>query len=151
MPIFNITGQDTLTIYDRIMNDFADGDISTFVFNNDRSTIKTGKNGNSIYADNEPGKNANVQLRLMAGSSDDVFLQGKLALSDQNFAATILARGTFVKNLGDGSGGLVRVVYTLAGGMITRYIDTKDNVEGDTQQGVALYNMVFAKATRSIE
>jgi len=104
-----------------------------------------------IFADNQTGKNAKCTLRIMRGSSDDVFLQGKITLSDQAFSSTILATGEFVKNLGDGAGNLLRDVYTLAGGMMTRYIDGKDNVEGDTVQGVAIYNITFASAVRSIQ
>ncbi len=88
---------------------------------------------------------------MMLGSSDDNFLQGKLTQSDENYAATILAAGEFVKNVGDGAGNIRRDVYTLGGGMITRYVDGKTNVEGDTQQGVAVYNIIFAKAIRSIQ
>lgn len=149
--IYNIVGDDTLTIYDRVITNFADGDISTFAFNNDRVGVKTGKNGNTIFALNESGKNAVATLRIMVGSSDDAFLQGQLAASDNDFASTILAAGEFVKNLGDGAGNIARDVYTLAGGMMTRYVDGKNNVEGDTQQGVAVYNITFANAVRSIQ
>jgi len=149
--IYSIVGDDTLTIFDRVINNFADGDASTFAFNNDHVNIKTGKNGNTIYALNEPGKNAECTLRIMIGSSDDAFLQGKLTNSQQDFAATELAQGQFVKNIGDGAGNIRRDVYTLGGGIIRRSVDGKTNVEGDTQQGVAIYNIVFAKAIRSIQ
>lgn len=151
MPIFNIVGDDTLTLYDRVINDFADGDVSTFTFNNDRTTAKTGKNGNTIFPLNETGKNAVAVLRIMKGSSDDAFLQGKLTQSDNNYSSTALAAGEFVKNLGDGASNIRREVYSLAGGMITRYVDSKSNVEGDAQQGVSVYNFIFARAARSIQ
>lgn len=151
MPTYNIVGDDTLTLFGRILGDFADGDISTFTFDNDRVTSKTGKNGNTIFAENQTGKNCKSTLRLMIGSSDDVFLQSQLTASDQDFASTTLGTGQFVKNLGDGAGNKVRNVFTLNGGMITRTPDGKSNVEGSTDQGVAVYNMFFAQAIRSIE
>lgn len=149
--IYNIVGADTFTIFDRVLNDFADGDSSTITFNNDLVGVKTGKNGNTIYALNETGNNAVAQLRIMLGSSDDVFLQSKIPVSGKNFPSTILANGQFVKNLGDGEGNVSRDVYSLAGGIITRLVDGKTNVEGDTQQGVSVYNITFASAKRSFQ
>lgn len=151
MGIYVITGNDTLTINNQILNDFADGDVSTFQFETDRVNVKTGKNGNTIFAQNQVGKNCKAVLRVMLGSSDDATLQGYLTASDQDFTSTVLLTGQFVKNLGDGSGNLVRDVYTLAGGIMTRYVDGKTNVEGETTQGVAVYNLVFASAVRSLQ
>lgn len=149
--IYNIVGSDTLTIFDRVINDFADGDISTFVFNNDRSGVTTGKNGNTIFALDETGKNSVATLRIMMGSADDSFLQGILTGSDNDFASTILGAGEFVKNVGDGSGNIRRIVWTLGGGMMTKYIPGKGNVKGDTEQGVSVFTITFAKAIRSIQ
>lgn len=149
--IYNIVGSDTLTVFGRVINNFADGDISTFVFNNDRSAVKTGKNGNTIFALDETGKNSVTTLRIMLGSADDAFLQGILTGSDNDFTSTILGAGEFVKNVGDGSGGVRRIVWTLGGGMITKYVGGKGNVQGDTEQGVGVYTITFAKAIRSIQ
>ena len=87
----------------------------------------------------------------MKGSSDDQFLQGKISAMEADFVATELATGEFVKRLGDGQGNVARDVYTLLGGVIVKRVDGKENASGDTNQGVAVYNMVFAKAVRSIQ
>lgn len=149
MSINVITAEDTFSIYDRVLTDFADDDSSTISFAGDLVTIKTGKNKNSIYAKNETGTNAAVTLRLIRGSSDDRFMSGKLSEMQRDFVATELANGEFVKRLGDGQGNVIRDVYTLLGGTFQRNVDGKENVSGDTEQGVAVYNMIFANVKRS--
>lgn len=145
-----ITGNDTLTLADRVILDFADGDNSTITFPNDLVSIKTGKNQNTLYARNEQGNNATLSLRLVRGSSDDKFLQSKLALVKADFPSVILLNGEFVKRLGDGKGTVVRDVYTLLGGTFSKNVEVKENVEGDTEQAVSIYNFVFAVASRGI-
>lgn len=150
-PIYTVTSDDTLTLFGRVFNNFADGDNSMIVFNNDRAKMKTGKNKNTIFAKDESGNNANLTLRLMKGSDDDQFLQTFLSQSDADFVSTQLASGQFVKRLGDGQGNSLREVYTLQGGIFTRQVDGKENVNGDTNQGVAVYNMMFASAARIMQ
>lgn len=76
MPIFNVTSDDTLTIFGRIMNDFADGKTTTITFPNDFANVVTGKNGNGrSFQKNANGGNSVLTIRLMRGSSDDNFLQ----------------------------------------------------------------------------
>ncbi len=151
MTTFTVTSDDTLTLWGRVFNDFADDDVSSVSFPNNAVSVKTGKNQNTIFAKDEKGNNANVVVRLMKGSSDDQFLQGKIAAMEADFVATELATGEFVKRLGDGQGNVARDVYTLLGGVIVKRVDGKENASGDTNQGVAVYNMVFAKAVRSIQ
>lgn len=151
MTTFTVTSDDTLTLWGRVFNDFADDDVSSVSFPNNAVSVKTGKNQNTIFAKDEKGNNANVVVRLMKGSSDDQFLQGKISAMEADFVATELATGEFVKRLGDGQGNVARDVYTLLGGVIVKRVDGKENASGDTNQGVAVYNMVFAKAVRSIQ
>lgn len=151
MGIVAITSDDTLTLYDRVFADFAEGDVSSISFPNDLVTAKTGKNKNTIFAKNAPGDNAVLTLRLMRGSSDDEFLQGQISDMERDFVSTILATGEFVKRLGDGDGNVKRDVYTMLGGMIQRKPDGRENVDGDIEQGVVIYTIVFADVRRSIQ
>lgn len=151
MNTFTITSDDTLTLYDRVITDLADDDVSSITFPNDSVKVKTGKNRNTLYAKDETGNNANLVLRVTRGSSDDQFLQSKIAQSEADFVATQLANGSFVKRLGDGQGNVKLDNYTLRGGVIVRRVDGKENVSGDTAQAVAVYNMTFATAQRSIQ
>ena len=151
MATDTITGNDTLTLFDRVFIDLADGDVSTITFPEELFTATTGKNGNSIYSKNEAGGNADVVLRLVRGSADDRFLQQKLSQAKQDFASQQLATGEFVKRLGDGEGNIKRDVYTLRGGIFNYNQDTKDNAAGDTEQAVIVYRMKFTRVTRSIQ
>ena len=150
MAIFSITGDDTITLFDRIFSDFADGDSITVSYANDLVNLKTGKNGNSVFAKNETGNNADLVLRIMRGSSDDRFLQGKLTSMKNDHPSFIFAEGEFVKQVGDGQGNVSNDILTLQGGIFARNVDTKENVEGDTEQSVSIYTMKFARVTRSI-
>lgn len=151
MSVFTITANDTLTIWGRTLADLADGDASTVTFPNDLTAAKTGKNQNTIFSKNETGNNADVVIRVMRGSSDDRFLAAKFATLEKDFASFELANGSFVKRLGDGLGTVVRDVYTMKGGIFKRKVDAKDNVEGDTSQGVSVYNMTFAFVGREAQ
>lgn len=151
MTTFTLTSDDTLTMFDRIFNDLADDDTCAITFPNDIVTVKTGKNQNTIFAKDEKGNNGEMVLRVMRGSSDDIFLQSVINASERDFVAQVLAEGQFVKRLGDGDGNVRSDVYTLSGGIITRKPDGKENVAGDTNQAVTVYNMKFALATRSIQ
>lgn len=151
MTTFTLTGDATLTLYDRVFVDLADGDVSSITFPNNLVELKTGKNRNTIYSRNATGENGELSLRLVRGSSDDRFLQGKLAVSERDFVSTEICNGQLALRLGDGAGGIVTDVYTLGGGVITKKVEGKDNVEGDTSQGVAVYNIKFANVTRSAQ
>lgn len=151
MATYNLISDGTLTLYDRVFNDFADDDVSSITFPNDLVAMKTGKDGNSIYSKNETGRNATAVIRLIRGSNDDQFMQNILTQSKKDFATTVLGVGEFVLRLGDGDGGVLRDVYTLKGGIVTRQVDTKENTSGDTTQGVSIYNMMFADVDRSIQ
>ena len=151
MSTYNLVSDGTLTLFDRVFNDFADDDISAVTFPNDLVTMKTGKNGNTIYVKNEQGRNANAVIRLIRGSNDDRLLQSKIAAMKADFGSTELAFGEFVIRVADGEGGVVRDVYTLKGGVITKPVEGKENVSGDTEQGVAVYNIMFADSERSAQ
>lgn len=151
MSINAITADDTLTVFDRVFSDFADAAASTIAFNNDLVGAKTGKNGNTIYTRNETGHNAILTLRLIRGSSDDRFLNRRLLQLEQDFPSFVLAEGEFVKRVGDGQGNVASDVYQLSGGIFQRKVDTQENVEGDTEQGVSVYTMFFAYVSRGIK
>jgi tRNA splicing ligase len=151
MTTFTLTGEATLTLYDRVFTDLADGDVSTVTFPNNLVELKTGKNRNTIYSRNAMGENGEMVLRLVRGSSDDRFLQGKLSLMERDFISSELCNGQLAMRLGDGNGTVVTDVYTLGGGLITKKVEGKENVEGDTTQAVSVYNLKFANVTRSAQ
>lgn len=143
-----LTGNDTIIVNGRVMSDLADQDIATLGFPNEVASLKTGKNGNSIYSLNETGKQADLVLRIVKGSNDDKFLNGIMASQEINFAGFILLSGEFVKKIGDGQGNITKDTYIMSGGIFVNQIDAKSNTEGDTEQSVSIYKMKFSNAPR---
>ena len=78
MATFSLTGQDTAIIGGISLIDVADGDWFTLTFPNQLADCKTGKNGNSIYALNATGLNADASARVIRGSFTDKLLDSLL-------------------------------------------------------------------------
>lgn len=150
MATVSLSGADTVTLNDRNFADFADGNFAELTFPNEIASVKTGKNGNSIYALNETGRQAEFKLRVIRGSSDDKYLNGLLAAQQNNFSATVLTVGEFIKKIGDGQGNITSDIYVVSGGIMTKPVDAKSNAEGDTEQSVSIYTFKFANAPRRI-
>ncbi len=150
MALVALSGSDVTQINDRVLADFADDNIAELVYQTDIANVKTGKNGNSLFSLNESGKQADFNIRLIRGSSDDRYLSGLLAAQMANFAAFVLMTGKFIKNIGDGAGNILRDTYVLSGGVFVRPVDAKSNVTGDTEQSVSIYRMKFTNAPRVI-
>ncbi len=148
-PAYALTGKDTISINNIPLTDFADGDIGSIELPNNLFTMQTGKNGNTIFALDESGQNATLTIRVLMSSNDDKRLNGLIPKSE-NFAETILLTGAVVKQVGDGQGNVSYNTYTLAGGAISKKPDIKTNVNGDTQQAVVTYVIMFANGNRSI-
>ncbi len=150
MPTASLTGKDTIIIGGRTLVDFGDGDIFTLTFPNELVGVKTGKSGNSIYALNETGKEADAEIRVLRGSSDDKFLNSNLLDMLRDFASYTLLTGELNKRVGDGLGNVTNEIYTLSGGVVLQNVDVKSNVEGDTEQSISLYRLKFTNAPKSI-
>lgn len=150
MPTIAMSGNDTVILNNRVFADFADGNVAELTFPNDIASVKTGKNGNSIYGLNESGKQSDLVIRVIRGSSDDKFLNGLLAQQQNNFAGTILAAGQFVKKIGDGKGNITNDTYVCSGGVFTKQVEATSNVEGESEQSVAIYNLRFSNSPRAI-
>ncbi|MDR1941239.1 MAG: hypothetical protein LBQ47_02825 [Endomicrobium sp.] len=145
-----LTGKDSIIILGRPLADLADGDNLTITFPNDIAAVKTGKNGNSLFASNETGDNADVAMRIVLGSADDKFLNNLLENQKKDLASFTLLDGSYVKKVGDGSGNITDINYTLSGGVFIKRTETKSNAEADTEQAVVSYSLRFAKATKAI-
>lgn len=150
MSTVALSGSDTISINNRILVDLADQNVSELDYPNDIAVVKTGKNGNSIYSFNATGKICEAKVRLIRGSSDDKFMNNLLAQQQANFAAFILMIGEFIKQIGNGAGGIALDTYIMSGGVFTKQIPAKDNVEGDTEQSVSMYTLKFTNAPRVI-
>lgn len=146
----SMTGNDTLQINGTVLTDFADDNCAELTFPNDIANVKTGKNGNAIYGQNQTGNQAELKLRIVRGSADDSFLNNLLAQQLANFAGFALLVGEFIKNVGNGAGAVNPDTYILSGGVFTKIPEVKTNVSGETEQSVTIYTMRFATAPRVI-
>jgi len=148
----SLTGDDTIIINGHVFHDLADADCGVIAFPNDLMATKASKNGNTLFAKDEKGRLADVTLRLLAGSADDIFLNSALQSMTSDVAGFILMVGSFTKRVGDGTGKIKAIVYQALGGVFKKQIGAKTSAEGDLEQSVAVYNMQFASVTsRSIQ
>lgn len=145
-----LSGNDTITINGRILNDLADGTVVELTYPNDIASVKTGKNGNTIYGLNETGKNAETKIRLIRGSADDKFMNGLLTQQQSNFAGWPLMIGQFIKKLGDGQGNITSDIYVLSGGIFNKQVEGQSNVEGDVTQSVSIYMVKWSNSPRAL-
>jgi len=150
MNISALSGQDTIVLNGRVLVDLADGNVAELTYPNDIAAVKTGKNGNSLYALNESGKQADFKLRVVRGSDDDKYLLNLLNNQQNNFVGTVLLTGQFVKKIGDGAGNITNDIYNVSGGIFKKPVPGTQNVEGDTNQAVADYEMVFSNGPRAL-
>ena len=146
----SLTGNDTLKLRDRVFADFADGDYATLTFPNDIAALKTGKDGNTIYALNETGRQCELVIRVLRGSSDDKFLQNILATQKNNFSGFVTLEGELVKRVGDGQGNITTDTYLVTGGVFTKNVEVKSSAEGDTDQSVSVYTIHFGNNSRTL-
>jgi hypothetical protein len=150
MPTVSLTGNDTVIINGTIFNDLADAACAALTFPQTLTTIKTGKNGNSLYAFNTSGKQCKLVLRVIRGSANDKMLNEQLSLYKQNPPAFTLMTGQLVKNVGDGTGNMVHDTYQLSGGIFENETDVSENADGDIEQAVSVYKLAFTNAPRQI-
>lgn len=148
--ITSLTGKDTIKLNDRIFADFGDGDTAVLDHPNELVSVKTGKDGNSIYAFNNSGRQCDFTLRVLRGGSDDRYLNNLIALFKNDPAAFTLITGEFIKNIGDGKGNVTQDIYTLSGGTFKRNPNAKENTEGDTEQAIVVWSLIFSNAPRSL-
>lgn len=149
MPVYALTGNDTITIAGRVLRNFGDGDVGKLGFPNDLVGVKTGKNGNSMFNLMSSGQQSEVDLRVLRGSPDDAFLNTLLNQMRSDLPAFILLDGTFVKRIGDGKGNLTYDTYVMAGGVFTKIPEAAENTEGQTDPALAIYKLKFANNKRS--
>jgi hypothetical protein len=154
--VFRLVGADTISLSvnaaaaNRVLADFGHGEIAKLTFATDIATVKTGKNGNAIFASNQSGNQANLEVKVLRGSSDDGALQSQLAAYKADPIGFVLINGTLVKKIGDGAGGISSDTFSLSGGVFTKNVEFISNVEGDVEQAISVYTLQFAFATRTL-
>lgn len=151
MPSVSLTGQDTATIDGIILQTLADGNPFEITFPNDLGAVKVGKNGNTIYAKNEQGRMANVTLRVLTGAADDKYLNSRMQEWINDPSTFELLVGVFIKRVGDGQGNIESKVYNCTGGVFRRQVSAKTSSDGDVEQSVASFELIFGNCQVSVQ
>ena len=146
MPSVSITGNDSVIWTDENnpgglpLTDFGDGDVMTIDWGADIQTTKVGKNGNVISARNSEGDLADVVIKVLRGSPDDIMLNAVEAsyLADPAGFGPNMPTITATKRVGNAQA-VVNDVYNLAFVIPKRHVNVKENVSGDTDQALAVH------------
>ena len=147
---FSMIGSDTITINGRNLSDFANGEICKITFSTELATVKTGKTGNSIISQNASGFQGTMELKVLRGAADDKFMNSILESYRGNPTGFTLMSGQAAKQIGDGRGNLTADTVVLSGGVPSKQVEFVANVEGDTEQAIAMYTIQWAYCDRSI-
>lgn len=148
--IVSLTGDDVIQINGRTLVDFGEGDTAVLEFVGDLTNAKTGKDGNSIYGFNNSGRQVTFTMRLLRGGADDAFLNNLFNLYVNSPVSFVLMVGEFIKNIGDGLGNVTQDIYILSGGTFKKGVGAKENADGDTEQAIAVWTLLFTNAPRSL-
>jgi hypothetical protein len=149
--ITGVAGKDNLIINGTILTAYADGDAIKFTPAGPVAQMKVSKDGNSIYAMQNSGIACKVQVRLVRGSLDDITLNGYLQQWIADAATFVLLAGSYVKRIGNGKGGVVNEVYQLAAGVVEGIPEGLTNPEGNTEQAVTTYTLLFRNDVRLMQ
>jgi hypothetical protein len=148
--IRSLIGSDTIKLGDRLLADFGHGEVAKITYPTELATVKTGKNGNTIYVQNASGFQAVLELKIIRGSADDKALQSLLTLYRSEPTLFVLQNAELTKKLGDGTGKAQSDTIILTGGIPTKQVEMVSNVEGDVEQGLSVYTWVFATSDRAL-
>lgn len=143
------TSHDILEIDGEVVVALGDGDTATVAYSNDVMGMKTGKNGNTVAAHNEMGREADATVRVIKGSYDDKRLNSKLVKWKNRADDFEPINATFTKVIKTDDG-VTNEVTSLKFGIPTRCVDTKENVEGDTEQCFSTYTIRFGDSERAL-
>jgi hypothetical protein len=129
---------------------FPFGVVFDVTFPNDVWKVHVGKNGNTVYAYDNSGGMAKGVIRVMKGSADDGFLESLVAISAIDPPSTQALTIYIVKRYGGGSISQAFEEVICQNGVISKLVPVKSDADGDPEQSVATYEMIFSGVTRLI-
>lgn len=143
------TSQDILKWGDRLLTNFADGDVATITYPNELHGMKIGKEGNAIAAHNEMGRIANLKLRLIKGSPDDKYLNS-IVVAWKNHSDDFTPQSAEFTKVVKVDNGVCNDITSLSFIIPTKVPDVMENVEGNTEQAVSIYDFRCGVSNRSL-
>lgn len=145
-----ISGDDTVQINNQVLTTLANQNPGHVTFPNEMVTVDQGKNGTTIYAQNNMGFIADMTIRLILSGYDDKYLNSLLQEEITNFSGQTLMSCVFTKRVGDGAGNISSVIYQLSGGQVLKGVEAITSARGDSEQSVAVWPIRFGNWTRII-
>ena len=143
------TGQDIIKFNDRVLNDFANGDVAIITYPNELHGMNNGKNGNAMAAHNEQGNQAELQVRVIKGSPDDKYLNSFVIAWKTHSSSFAPASAELTKVISVDNG-LTNEVTSLGFVIPSNNIETKTNTDGDTEQVVSVYRFRARRSERAL-
>lgn len=153
-----ITGNDIIQIGKSLdgaktITAFADGDYARLSFPNDIMNFTIGKNRNMIAAYNAMGTLAELELRLLRGCEEDMFLNNLFPSFDDDALSFNFIFAKIEKKLTASKSEKATEIsekYTLRNGVISKAPEFISNVSGSTDQGVVIWQIRFAEFKREV-
>lgn len=148
------TSSDTIVCTDYqgkwVLTDFAAGAVAELSAPNDISSTTTGYNGNSLGAHNEPGRQRELSLRLVKGSSDDKRFNKNYNLWKDRSIRFKPIKMSFTKNVAHEDGSITKDTVDCFFGLPSGQPTQVSNTEGDTEQVISVYMIRFGNSERSL-
>ncbi len=149
MAINTYIGTDTIIFNDRILTNFADGDVATVTRPNDNFGLLYGYGGNTAVIPNDEGKRVDVTLRILWMSDDYKFLLGIFKEQELDLATASTITANFFgksKNLDTGLTETENDILT--GGIIQRPPDKTYGRNGNIEVAVATFTINFMRGNK---
>lgn len=146
-----VAGKDVLIINGQVLTGYADADAIKLEPQGPIAQMKVSKDGNSIYSMQYSGIVAKLTVRLVRACFDDQTLNGLLQQWIADPSSFVLMSGSYVKRVGDGKGSVTNEVYQLAGGIFEMVPSATSNMDGNTEQSVTVYTLLFRNDARLMQ
>ena len=151
----SISGNDSLSLNfkgaERIFSNFANTDAVDIAEGDDIINMENGKNGATMTSFNEQGRKGSMTLRLLLGSADHKFLVSQRSEFLRDNVTFGYIKGNYTKRIGDGDGNVSFEEYSLEAGIFTKgYTAIKTNVDGDVEQNVAVWTIMFGRINQAV-
>ena len=141
----SLGGQDTIEVgqqTSRQLVNLADKDYGHFTFQDSIVDMTVGKDGISMQAFNQKGLKGELAVRVIRGSSDDIFLS---MIAQQEIITQLVGfypvSASVTKMQSDQAGNITPVTYLLSGGTIKSLPELVSNAEGNTDMLVAVWTI----------
>lgn len=144
------TGNDSIEIDGKLINDCANGKVVEVRFPNNISNSDKGKDNNSMITYIANGDICEVTIRVLVGGKTDQYLNLRKAQWKKDSPSFVRLEGKFVKRVGDGTGSTKKITYNLKNGVFMKHVETETDTNGDIEQTVAVYQIRFTEGDRTI-